>query len=357
MNLPNISVVMSVFNGRGFLSVAIESILNQTLRDFEFVIINDGSTDGAADILSQYERSDNRVRVLHQDNKGRALSLNDGINHAKGSLIVRMDADDIALPDRLEKQLAFMEQHADVGLLGGALDLIGPEGAKLVSIRPPTDDFSIRSAMISKNAIHHPTVIMRKELVLAVGGYRKPLLDSDDYDLFLRLGERSRLANLRETVLWKRVHRNQASVRNLTHQALCTLAARTAARLRKRGAPDPIGGVREITPELLHQMGVGAEEIRQTLIGVYAYWIDLLRSADAQSALPLIDRQLELCQSDKANRVAASNALMSAAEIYWRQRKRAKALQSVRRAILLRPIVAGRPVKRLFARIAKGLNG
>src|ERR1700680_300023 len=131
MNSPKVSVVMSVFNGQTFLSEAIESILGQTFRDFEFLIIDDGSTDRTAEILSTIAQSDGRIQIVSRSNKGRAISLNVGINLAAGKYIGRMDADDVALPRRLEQQVTFMEQHPGVVLLGGAVELISAAGQRL----------------------------------------------------------------------------------------------------------------------------------------------------------------------------------------------------------------------------------
>ena len=120
MSSPTVSVVMSVFNGEEFLSQTIDSILNQTFRDFEFVIVDDGSTDATVDILSGYALRDGRIRTLRKGKQGRAASLNLGINLANGKYIANIDADDLAMPGRLEEQVAFMERNPKVGVLGGA---------------------------------------------------------------------------------------------------------------------------------------------------------------------------------------------------------------------------------------------
>src|ERR1700720_4672159 len=119
MKSAPISVVMSVFNGEAFLGQAIESILDQSFLDFEFLIVDDGSTDSTPKIISDYAHRDKRLRVVTHDNKRRAESLNIGIGLASGRYIARMDADDVALPPRLEKQIEFMEQNPEVGVLGG----------------------------------------------------------------------------------------------------------------------------------------------------------------------------------------------------------------------------------------------
>lgn len=351
MNQPRLSVVLSVFNGEDFLRDCIESVLKQTFKDFEFIIVDDGSTDSTAQIISSFAASDPRVRSFRHSNKGRALSLNDGIEAANSDLIARIDADDVALPDRFKKQVSFMEMHTQVGVVGSAAHLIAPDGRKLATVQPPLSDSEIRQKMLSHNVINHPTAVMRRELVAAVGGYRRQLVDCDDYDLFFRIGERSTLANLPEVLLLKRVHRNEASVQNLTHQTLSTIAARRAADFRKNGRPDPLDRVEEITPAFLREIGVDDEEVRETLIGTYAYWADLLETVDSEYTLNIVEQLLELCPS---NRSLVSNALLAAAKIYWMRGDRAKALWFAGRALMWRPIVAGRPIKRAFLRLANG---
>ncbi len=127
---PLVSVVMSVYNGERFLREAIESILSQTFRDFEFIIVNDGSTDGTAGILNSYALSDSRVRVFEQENMGQCASDNRGCSLARGKYIARMDSDDVSMRDRLERQIAFLENHEKVGLLGGAVEIIDDRGRR-----------------------------------------------------------------------------------------------------------------------------------------------------------------------------------------------------------------------------------
>jgi Glycosyl transferase family 2 len=352
MSLPLVSVVMSVFNGQAFLSEAIESILSQTFRDFEFLVVDDGSTDRTAEILSTYASRDVRMRLFHHENKGRAVSLNVGIGFAKGNLIARMDADDIALPHRIKEQVDFMERHPEVGLLGGAVELINTQGKVLEITHPPLEDKGIRSFMLQYNPISHPTVVMRKEVVLASGGYRKALLDADDYDLWLRMGERSRFANLGRPVLQYRIHPGQVSVRNLRHQILCMLAACAASSLRRHGNPDPLSHVEEVTPQLLETLGVSTAHIHQAIVSASVYWMYVLAKVDDESALRVIDGLLQSAGSGYVERSVVANAWLTAAGIHYRQGRPAKALVSAGRAVLARPIVAGRGLKRSFTRLA-----
>ena len=346
---------MSAFNGDAFLAEAVESILAQTVTDFEFIIIDDGSTDKTPEILSMYAKRDARVRVFQQENRGRAESLNRGIELSRSRYIARMDADDIALPDRLNEQVNFLVHHPEVGLLGGAYELVTGSG-RLRTVRPPLDDPHIRTLMLRFNPICHPTVMMRKDLVLASGGYRKALLDADDYDLWLRIGERSRLANLDKVVLQYRLHPRQVSVQNMRHQTFCVLAARAAAKLRRNGDPDPLSGIQEINAQLLEALGIAPTEIHQALVDVHLYWIDILRHGDAERALQFAEGLLRLSASQRIERAVLADAWLKAAGIQYEQGRLAKALFSTGRGILLRPIIIGRPIKRVFARLATVLG-
>src|SRR5579872_4675255 len=212
VRIPSISVVMSVFNGERFLRDAIESILNQSFCDFEFIIIDDGSTESIGSILDWYQKSDPRIRVYHQENRGLIESLNRACGLARGKYIARMDADDIATPDRLGRQLQYMEAHPGVAVLGGAVEIIDANGKLRGNAAPPTGDDAIRSNLQNGNTVfYHPTVMMRKEVFLAVGGYREVVVDAEDFDLWTRIADKHKLANLAQVVLKYRRHPHQVS--------------------------------------------------------------------------------------------------------------------------------------------------
>src|SRR5262245_27130869 len=162
MTTPIVSVVMSVLNGEPFLREAVESILGQTFGDFEFIVIDDGSTDASADILDSYQRNDARVRVYHQENKGLVESLNRGCGLARGKYIARMDADDIATKERLMWQVEFVEKHPEVGVVGGAIEVINASGKSSVTHRYPLKNSDIYQALLRGDCpLVHPTVVMR----------------------------------------------------------------------------------------------------------------------------------------------------------------------------------------------------
>jgi Glycosyl transferase family 2 len=347
---PRVSVVMSVFNGQAFLTEAVESILAQTFSHFEFIIIDDGSTDSTPALLAQYAKRDDRVRVFPQKNIGRAESLNRGIGLSGSTYIARMDGDDIALPKRLEEQVHFLERHPDVGLLGGAYEMFGTNGRVLRTVRLPLEDSEIRAAMLRDNPICHPAVMMRKDVVLASGGYRKALLDADDYDLWLRMAERTRLANLDEVVLRYRIHANQVSIRDSMHQVECVFAARAAASLRSRGAPDPLWQVQEVSPGILETLGVSTEEVRQSALDGYVARMDLFTEMDADAALVVKDNLLRLCSSDAKGRSLAARVLFKAAGIHYRRGRFVQALAAMGRAMVTQPAELCRHLKMALTR-------
>src|SRR3984893_8087593 len=338
MSSPTVSVVMSVFNGEEFLSETIDSVLNQSFRDFEFVIVDDGSTDATADILSKYVLRDGRIRVLRNGKKGRAASLNLGISLANGKYVANPDADDLSIPGRLEEQVAFMERNPEVGVLGGAFELIADSGDVIDIIRHPLEDSQIQSVILRYNPICHSSVILRKDIVLASGGYRSTFEPSEDYDLWLRMSERSRLANLQNVLVRYRVHANQLSVRKLERQTLCVLAASAAAEQRRSGRSDPFADIQEITPQVVESLGVTRFKTHTAFVEALRCWISQLKDINSEAALELVEKLIQLSHSGPVEPRILADAWLAAARIHYRQGRRARALLYVGRAILFSSI-------------------
>lgn len=215
MSTPLVSVLMPVYNADRYLSQAIDSILQQTFTDFEFLIIDDGSTDRSRSILERYAQQDQRIRLISRPNTGYVVALNEMLALAQGELLARMDADDISLPDRFQRQVAFLQQHPQVTCVGGTHELIDHRGRLLFCLQPPLSDAAIQqSNLTGHNAICHPCVLMRRSAVLAAGGYDESLMPAEDLDLWFKLGEMGELANLVAPVLKYRLHANSVSERD-----------------------------------------------------------------------------------------------------------------------------------------------
>jgi glycosyltransferase involved in cell wall biosynthesis len=189
IHLPVISVVMSVYNGKKYLRESIDSILNQSCKDFEFIIVNDGSNDGSLEIVFEYQASDRRIMIVNQSNIGLTRSLNRGIKLAAGQYIARQDADDISVPTRLEKQLNYIKNCPELAMVGCLSDVFTADGIVRKCRVLKLSSRGIKQYLASRNLFMHGAVMMRKSCLAKVGFYREFFRHSQDYDLWLRLSQ------------------------------------------------------------------------------------------------------------------------------------------------------------------------
>lgn len=204
MGNPEVTVLMSVYNGEIFLRSSIDSILNQNFKNFEFVIIDDGSTDNSCEIIKSY--NDQRIRFFkNNSNIGLAASLNRGLKYAKGKLIARQDADDISLPERLEKQVSFMHKNSNVVLTGSQGRDIDENSKNLGVIKKPVSNNSIKWLLIFDNPFIHTSVMFKRETVLRYfKGYDETFICSQDFDLWSKITALFSVANLNTVLVEKR---------------------------------------------------------------------------------------------------------------------------------------------------------
>ena len=233
--MPRVSVVTSVYNGELYLKECIESILNQTFRDFEYIILNNGSTDNTSEILKLY--TDPRLRVIHQENLGISRSLNKGIDLSSSDLIARLDADDYSMPQMLEQQITFMEKHPDVVLCGSRwLELVGEKLSKQIVDFVETDQ-AIKKSMSLFNPFSHSAVIFRKKTFIKAGGYSDRLKYSQDYELWLRMLALGKAWILKEELAVVRMSEQSESHKNARKQKLEALQIRWNAFQQFGGNP------------------------------------------------------------------------------------------------------------------------
>jgi hypothetical protein len=265
---PRVSVAIPVYNTGRFLAEAIESVLDQTFRDIEVIVVDDGSTDASRAILERYAESDNRVRLISNDrNLGLRVALNQAWQAARAPLVARVDSDDVALPDRLRRQVEFMNEHRDVAALGGVAVTIDVDGRPRSTIRFATGRAIDASLMRRRNCLVHGTMVIRRAVLESLGGYR--LDQAEDYDLWLRISERWQLANLTDPLTLYRQHPDQTSLRLLEQYTLGSLAALAAARARRSGLGDPLDGVHEVSLEVLQRLEIDPAAVASALANDY----------------------------------------------------------------------------------------
>jgi glycosyltransferase involved in cell wall biosynthesis len=217
---PGVTVVMPVYNAGRYVAGAIESILIQTYRDFEFLIFDDGSEDESFQLISDYEKRDPRIRAFRFNHAGYSGWLNRGIEMARGSLIARMDADDVSLPERFARQVGFLQSHPDVVAVGCDAICIDSDGDIIGSARHESDPRRLEQHLLSGRlgVIAHPTCMMRRDALLRVGGYRPEYEPTEDLDLWYRLLSQGQLANIPETLFKYRYHAGSVSYSNFERQ-------------------------------------------------------------------------------------------------------------------------------------------
>ena len=196
---PAVSVLLSVYNGGARIAAAVDSVLGQTAGDLELIVIDDGSTDATPERLARVH--DPRVRVVRQARTGLTRALNRALALARAPLVARLDADDTAAPERLERQRAFLERAPEVGLLGTAARELDERGRLVRLVQPPADDAALRRGLIRRNPFVHSSVMLRRELLDKAGGYDEAYPVAQDYDLWMRLAALTRLANLTEPLV------------------------------------------------------------------------------------------------------------------------------------------------------------
>ena len=200
---PSISVIMAVYNGMPYLKDAVKSILNQSYKNFEFIIVNDASTDGTFKYLKNLK--DKRIKLIDNlKNLGLAASLNKALTASKGSYIARMDADDVCLPNRLVIQLDYLEHNPQISLCGCWVNLIDKNGKVIGEKKYPIGDLEIKKALKWYQPIVHPTFMARNSFYRELGGYREEFDYAEDYELLTRAMKKYKMANIpKKLLLWR----------------------------------------------------------------------------------------------------------------------------------------------------------
>lgn len=197
MTESKVSLIMSVYNGEAFLKDTIDSVLSQTFKDFEFVIVNDGSVDNSLMIINQFLSKDPRIKLVNNSkNLGLTKSLNIGIQHSTGEYIARLDAGDFSYPDRFEQQVKFLDQNSDIGLVGTWAYIVDDKRKKLKELKYPTDDRIIKKDLIKYNPFVHSSIMFRRSIATQIGFYNEEYFYAQDYDLYFRLLPIMKFANI-----------------------------------------------------------------------------------------------------------------------------------------------------------------
>jgi glycosyltransferase involved in cell wall biosynthesis len=277
MKNPKVNVLMSVYNGEKYLREAIDSILGQTFKGFEFLIINDGSTDKTGKILESY--NDPRIKIINnEENIGLTKSLNIGLRIAKGEFIARQDADDISMPERLEKEVEFLNQNRSAGLVGTDYFMINEKGEVVHIVKCLNGSRELQAKLLEGNQFGHGSVMLRRECIDKVGTYREEFKFAQDYDFCLRIAEVYDMANISEPLYKWRINIKSVSVKRKVLQDKYALLAIELAKERRQSGKDKLQSLkREEIDKLLNELisDTRIQDKRKIAEG-YCFWSRVL---------------------------------------------------------------------------------
>lgn len=236
MNNPRVSVLMAAYNAMPYLPAAVQSILDQTLTDFQFVIVDDGSTDGSAAYFDTLK--DPRIHLIRQANAGLSAALNTGVEACTAPYIARMDADDISLPHRLAEQADYLDNRPSVGCVGSQVCPFGDRRVGAALHLPTTHDQIAMALLEGRHGIVHPSAMLRAEPLRKIGGYWPMRVVAEDYDMFLRLSEVTRLAATDTVLYHMRFHMGSLNGRGMKKMRRSVDYARDRTIRRRAGRPE-----------------------------------------------------------------------------------------------------------------------
>lgn len=259
--MAHVDVLLPVKNSASTIGEAIESILQQSLRDFRLFVIDDGSTDATPDLIKTYTEKDRRVEMLRNSGRGIVDALNFGLSRATAPFIARMDGDDISAPLRLERQIGFLEANPSYAAVGTRIECFGTKSGSPQMILSPD---GCRTALCLYTPICHPTVVMRRDAIMKLDHpYTKEFPHAEDYDLFTRLVAVGEIGNLDDQLLRYREHAGQVSSQNRATQRECSFSIASRYMARQYGV-DTSSKARILTTMLLKAFQLGPAHARES---------------------------------------------------------------------------------------------
>lgn len=214
-----VSVITCAYNRQELIGATVESVIEQSFDDWEMVIVDDGSKDQTADVIKGWQsKHSDQIKYIYQDNRGPGAARNTAIKAACGEYIAVLDSDDLATPDRLEKQVQFLDAHPDIDVVGSNAHVFLGDKKKVRDLVFAHTDEAIKAVLIDKNQFVHSSVMMRKSCLDQYGLYREELKSSQDFELFMRLSQHCKMANMDEFLCWFRLNPGSISLASNTEQ-------------------------------------------------------------------------------------------------------------------------------------------
>lgn len=259
---PAVSVIIAVRNPGRFLEPTLRSLAAQTFQDYEAIVVDNDSRDDTGRTLAEWAARDDRIRLYRYQSLGLARCLNFAASLARAPLLARLDGDDVLLPDRLLVQHARLLKEQDIGLIGACVDLIDGDDRLIGQRKLPLNDSELRSFLRKGNPFVHSTVMMRRSIFESLGGYRTTLRLCEDFDLWCRMAEVTKIANCDEVLARYRVHESSMSAGRPIRVAITDSCIVAAARARAAAIPEPFASGRPKLRAALKILNMSRDEFR-----------------------------------------------------------------------------------------------
>jgi glycosyltransferase involved in cell wall biosynthesis len=352
MESPAISVIMPARNAEQYIGAAIESLTRQSFGAFEVVVVEGGSTDRTADVVEDFATRDQRIRLDLQPALGIVAGRNRGASLARGRYLAWLDADDVATPRRLERQIAFMESHPTVAALGGSIVVTDELLRPLLPVSYPSEHKQITATLLEGNSLAASATMIRTSAYQEVGGCRAPFKQgAEDYDLWLRLSEAGwALANLRELLAFYRTHAGQVSGTGVERFVIPTVAVQLSARARREGRKDPYGDFETFSYEQFVQAEPLRETVDHAVLNVaagQATFVALI--GQPEQARRLLDWATEITRATPVQRATHARLSLARAVTSWKTRRHGATIRYVVEGALADP-------QRTLPMLAKGVR-
>ncbi len=344
--IPAAAVVIAAHNGERHLEAAIESVRQQTLEDIEIVVVDDSSSDGTREIVSRIAAVDPRVRYVSAQVRSAGAARNIGWRSCRAPFVANLDQDDLAEPERLEKQVDYLIEHPDVGLVGSFCHVLDDAGRRCGNMATIFDPDEVTESILTGGLAHvtHTTAMFRRSVLEQLGGYREfPGTAVEDLDLFVRIAETCRVANIPEFLGGWRIHGSNSS-QTVLNMVRWNFAVQDAARCRRVGLPDPLAGTRAAEPPTLEELellGHTRRKLYRGAFGNHVMWVGLLLSVhDSDAAIEHLGHARQYM--DRASLGERTAYLVARSRTEAATRKLPRAAVSLISAFALEPRLAGR---------------
>jgi len=345
---PRVSVVIPSYNSEKYVAEAITSITSQTFSDLEVIVVDGDSTDTTPRIVEEIAARDSRVRLERQAHTGIVDGRNRGAELARGEYLAWLDADDVALPRRLEHQVRFLDGHPDVAAVGASIVVTDLHLRGHLRVTYPLESAQIAAMLPEANVLATSATTLRLAAFRAVGGCRPAFKQgAEDYDVWLRLAERHRLANLPEVLAYYRQHPNQASFPGVERFILPTVAAQLSARARRSGRPDPYGDIDRFTYEWFAEVEPSRSALDHAVLHAAAGQATYLALiGEPETAQALLDWAVTATAATDIARATRARERLATGITAWQSHRRPAAVAAALQAAALDPMRFGRMLLR-----------